>query len=111
MTTPNMTSALGLGHPRAQSGARTELLVCIDLLDKGLIPYRAIGPHAPYDVIAADGPRLLRVECRTGNVYPGTGRLNYSKKGRETCDLFAVFNPASLRIEYFTPEGLPAVFD
>lgn len=102
-----MITLRSLGLRTAHSGARTELLVCADLMDRGFVPYRAVGAHAPYDVIAADGARLLRVECRSGQVYPGTGRLGYSKRGAEDCDLFAVFNPATLTIDYFTPDGVP----
>lgn len=97
------------GHTRRHLGGRTEMLSCIDLIDRGFTPYRAVTQHAPYDVIAAADGIVLRIECRSAQFNKATGNLAFSKRGsegQEACDLFAVWNPMTGEILYFLPDGV-----
>lgn len=78
---------------KAMVGARSELLVCCDLMARGYYVYRAESPAAPWDLVAyrRENPcRALRIEVRTGTRNPSTGNLSVSLKETDMFDIFAI---------------------
>lgn len=66
------SESLRLAMPPVQSrvtaanrGAMTELMVCVDLMARGIPVFRAVAPNCPCDLIAQVAGRLLRVEVKT----------------------------------------------
>lgn len=49
-----------------QVGVMHEHVVMVDLLRRGLQPYKSISPDAPVDLAVLCGSRLIRVEVTTG---------------------------------------------
>lgn len=72
-------------------GAISELIVTIDLMQRGFEVFRAVSPACSCDLAALRGGILTRVEVRTGTRYM-TGSVSYSlaesEKGRH--DVLAV---------------------
>jgi len=66
-----------------------EMLVCVDLLRRGLFVYRSVSPNSPSDIAALYGKQLIRIEATTGNCGT-TGRLYYPTKNLEQFDVLAV---------------------
>lgn len=60
-------------------GAAGELIVCVDLMSKGYMVFRAVHPNSPYDLIAVAGDRLFRIEVKIGQKSS-----NGSKRNRRT---------------------------
>ncbi len=54
-------------------GAMHELVVCADLMRRGLHVYRAMSPHNPCDLAAVVGDVTLRIEVTTG-IYTNSGK-------------------------------------
>lgn len=71
------------------SGAVSELLVATDLLQRGFAVFRALSPSCPCDLAVLRGPRLARVEVRTGQVTL-SGRTIWTRTDRDQCDFYAV---------------------
>lgn len=79
-----------LGAQRGTVGAWAELVAAIDLMGRGFDVYRAVAPHAPFDLVAHKQGRLLRVEVRTGR-RSAAGVPTCSRAG--TYDLLAIVLP------------------
>jgi len=79
----------GHGLSPATLGAAHELVVCVDLMRKGFSVYRSVSPSAPFDLVAARGVDLKRVEVTTGSIYyndaeeRATFRTYHNKHGQE----------------------------
>lgn len=54
------------GSNSASTGTVSELLVCADLLRKGLSVFRSISPACSCDLVVLKGLELIRVEVKTG---------------------------------------------
>jgi hypothetical protein len=88
---------------RNSRGAASELLVAADLIQRGFAVFRSVSPAAPFDLIAAAGETLIRVEVRTvaeradGTLVPNVTPL-------DCCDLYAFVGTTGRRIEYAVPD-------
>lgn len=84
----------GLANP-VSAGACGELLICADLIPRGLDVFRSVSPSAKCDLVAihrAAPFKSIRIEVRNGYRNPN-GNLVYSK-ARTTdgsCDVIAVW--------------------
>jgi hypothetical protein len=83
-------------------GNLTEAKVMLALVEAGYLVSQPFGNGHKYDLIADDGQKLFRIQCKTGRVRNGVLIFNaYSMPGskskkcdyRGLADLFAVFNP------------------
>ena len=70
-------------------GAASEMLVCADLVLRGLSVLRAVSPSCPFDLAVMKSGKLLRVEVTTGRRHP-TGKVIHVKKDKERFDILAV---------------------
>lgn len=98
------------GLKPGQVGAIAELAVSAAMLAKGLEVYRAVNPHAPFDLVYVDGGRLVRVEVKCA-VVTTSGRIRCPTLHRQAgaFDILAVLMPdGSVRFkplsEITTPE-------
>ena len=78
----SLGSVAKLGIPTGATGAASELIVCADLLKKGVHVFRAQSPACPCDLIAMNGPVILRIEVRTG-IMGTRGKLNFPLHRRD----------------------------
>lgn len=83
-------------------GNLTEAKVIVALVEAGYLVSQPFGSGHKYDLIADDGQKLFRVQCKTGRVRNGVLIFNaYSIPGnkakkcdyRGLADIFAVLNP------------------
>ncbi len=85
------------GAAKKDMGARSEHLAVVHLLDEGFSVFRAVGAHAPYDLIAVRGQTVLKVEVRSGTRWKGSDRKDgFSKKVNDPSnppDIFLVVFP------------------
>ncbi len=59
--------------PTGSLGTLSELLVAIDLINRGFYVFRSITPNSPCDLIAEKDGQIVKLEVRTGNrskMYP-----------------------------------------
>ena len=86
----------------SDTGNLTEAKVIVALIEAGYLVSQPFGGGHKYDLIADDGKKLFRVQCKTGRVRNGVLIFNaYSVPGnkakkcdyRGLADLFAVLNP------------------
>jgi len=56
----------GFGRGRCLVGAAAELLVAVDLMNRGYHVFRSLGQHSPFDIIAVTESQLIRVEVKSG---------------------------------------------
>lgn len=89
----------------------SELVVAVDLMDKGFAVFRSLSPSCLCDLIAFKDEKSLRVEVRTGYLsekgivsFP----LKPSDAGRQ--DLYGVFVRNEKKVFYFYPNKEPYVF-
>jgi len=62
-------------HPKA-IGDRSTLAIMLGLQSDGYVVSVPFGENTRYDLIADDGVRLLRVQCKTGRLREGAIRFN-----------------------------------
>jgi hypothetical protein len=83
-------------------GNLTEAKVMVALVEAGYLVSQPFGNGHKYDLVADNGQKLFRVQCKTGRVRNGVLIFNaYSIPGnkakrcdyRGLADLFAVLNP------------------
>jgi len=92
MTNPNPYKTSG------DKGAAAELLVCADLLAKGLHVYRAVSPSAPADLVvlgnngAIENVLLVEVKSRQ-YLADGTPNNNIKTAGSGKFDILAMVMP------------------
>jgi hypothetical protein len=88
-------------------GNLTEAKVIVSLVEAGYLVSQPFGNGHKYDLIADDGQKLYRVQCKTGRVRNGVLIFNaYSMPGnkakkcdyRGRADLFAVLNPVDGKV-------------
>ena len=77
------------GLPTSTVGAVHELVVCADLLRRGLHVFRSVSPSAVCDLAILDGNKLFRIEVTTGTRSIG-GKLQYPTKDPFKFDILAV---------------------
>jgi hypothetical protein len=94
----------GIRVTNSNAGAAGELVVCSDLLWRGLNVYRSVSPHASADIVVLIGEaeERLRVEVRCG-VLTEDGEVRYSPPNREF-DILAVVT-GTKEIRYFGPHA------
>lgn len=84
-------------------GAVSELLTCVDLLQRGFEVFRAVSPACSCDLAILKDGRLLRVEVRTGAVYEkqdGTVGHYLVRPDKEKSDILAIVDRQSGTITY-----------
>lgn len=103
--TAQMSSASGTRLSTGSTGAVSELMAAIDLTQHGFAVFRALSPASPCDLIALRGADTLRVEVRSGTLYPASGIVRFGMGPRDAGrqDIFAVV--AASGISYFLPDG------
>ncbi len=83
-------------------GNLTEAKVIVALVEAGYLVSQPLGSGHKYDLVADDGKKLHRIQCKTGRVRNGVLVFNaYSIPGSKAkkcsykgfADLFAVLNP------------------
>ncbi len=88
-------------------GNLTEAKVIVALVEAGYLVSQPFGDGHKYDLVADDGEKLFRVQCKTGRVRNGVLIFNaYSIPGnkakkcnyRGLADIFAVLNPLDGKI-------------
>jgi hypothetical protein len=75
----HVLSAFGSGFTFGAKGAMGEMLVSVDLMKRGYSVFRAVSPETPFDLVAAKGDQLLRIECRCGSLHAKTGTLSFTR--------------------------------
>lgn len=63
---------------RSQTGAASELLVCVDLLRQGYDVFRAQSPSSSCDLVVILEGKALRIEVKTGR-YQLNGDVSFAK--------------------------------
>lgn len=81
-------------------GSIAELKVCIEFTEKGWDIFRAISPHAKFDLVAEKDGQLIRVEVTTGFKTIGGSLLHSKHKTKERYDVLAVYLPSSGEIVF-----------
>jgi hypothetical protein len=95
----------------SHTGNLTEVKVILALVEAGYFVSQPFGDGHKYDLVADDGQKLFRVQCKTGRVrngvlifngysMPGNGAKKCSYRG--LADLFAVLNPMDGKV-YLVP--------
>lgn len=84
-------------------GAIKELMVSVDLMNKGYQVFRAFSPQAPCDLIALKDGKCLRVEVTTGHLYKcgGEDKLGWDRHNPENYDVIVVILGDTL---FYMPE-------
>ena len=88
------------GQDNGLLGAQSELLACVDLMNKGWTVYRAIDAYAACDLVAIKNDQFLRVEVKT----EGPQLKLKAKRGK--FDVLAVVGKAG-GVRYFSYHALP----
>ena len=92
-------------------GNLSEVKILAALVEAGYLVSQPFGSGHKYDLIADDGNRLYRVQCKTGRIRTGVLLFNaYSMSGnggtkqsyKGLADLFAVYNPKNGKV-YLVP--------
>ena len=71
------------------TGALSELTACAHLLRKGYNVFRSESPHSPFDLVAYDGTRCIRVEVKTVSITAHAS-LCYGRPRNDEWDLLIV---------------------
>jgi hypothetical protein len=82
-------------------GCAAELLVAVDLLNRGIEVYRALSQHSSCDMIAHRLGRMVRVEVKTGRIGRYGPEVALTRQ-RGKFDVLAVVDRKS-GIHYFPP--------
>ena len=75
---------------RSSIGAIAELLVCADLLDRGLEVFRSVSPTAKCDLICYDGQICTRIEVRKGMKSSPNASIKFHRKVWDDAHVYAV---------------------
>jgi len=81
-------------------GSANELLVCADLLTRGMDIYKAVSPGAPYDLLAIFAGVIIRIEVTTRQGKCCIASAYEKKMRRRTVDMVAVVETLTSRITY-----------
>jgi hypothetical protein len=76
-------------QPTSGSGAARELLVCADLIIRGIVAFRALSPDSPCDLVILKDGKLLRVEV-TSAKRKNDGAYTYSPHDPDRYDILAL---------------------
>ncbi len=91
----------------SDTGNLTQAKVVVALIEAGYLVSQPFGDGHKYDLVADDGQKLFRVQCKTGRIKNGVLMFNaYSVPGnkgkkcdyRGLADIFAVLNPIDGRV-------------
>jgi hypothetical protein len=80
-----------IARESVMSGELGELAVCMELIANGFDTYKAINRNARFDLIAARGGELFRIEVKRGTMYK-TGRLDCEISNHGSFDVLAFVN-------------------
>ena len=85
-----------------ETGARSELLVCANLIKRGYEVFRAVSPHCSCDLLVLKSGITERIEVRTGYKLP-SGKVMYPNRAfdRSRSDVTAVITQEDDVIWYF----------
>jgi hypothetical protein len=72
---------------RGAKGAASELIACAYLMARGFYVYRCESPHAPFDLVAYNRQRMLRVEVKSINDMKGCWAPSVSWPKNDEWDL------------------------
>ena len=82
-------------------GAKNELVVAIDLIEKGFNVFRSLTPNAPFDLVAYRNKQLYRIEVKTARLnLDGTRRSQQHLVKTHIGDIDAVAWVMPNKIEY-----------
>mgnify|MGYP001615723592 CR=1 FL=1 len=85
-------------------GAARELLVYIDLMERGYQVFRAVSQASPVDLIRDKDGLLERVEVTSGHIH-NNGSLTWAPHDKAKFDILAVVLPTN-RIVYINSSDL-----
>jgi hypothetical protein len=74
-------------------GAALEMIVCADLLLRGLAVFRSVSPACSCDLVILLDGRLLRIEVTAGSISRTSGKLAFSFHDPANYDTIAVVLP------------------
>lgn len=78
---------------RGAIGVVSELLVCSDLLSRGIEAYRAVNPQAPFDLVCYSDGKYFSVEVKTAHRGEGSNRTCVNiRNNTGQFDILAVVN-------------------
>lgn len=87
-----------------QMGAKSELIVSVDLLDNGYYVFRSVSPSSPFDLVCFKNGIHFKIEVKTGT--SGVNSVNYTtNKNIKYADIIAVYNKDSKEIIYLSSKG------
>ena len=83
--------------------------VIADLLRRGISPCIPISEHQAYDLVAANGSDLRRIQVKSRSVRPnGTIYVKASSYSWNGCDVIAIYNVDCKEIYYVTQGLIPS---
>ncbi len=103
-----ISSSLNLGKdssikniPTGTVGCLAEMLVSVELMEKGYSVFRALSPTCFCDLISVKDGKMLRIEVRTGYINGSTGKVLFPLKKRGEIDIFAVYIRSIKSVKYY----------
>jgi hypothetical protein len=86
-------------------GATSELLVSVDLMQKGYSVFRSLSPNSPFDLVAHKGDELLKIEVKTSIVTSEDRPVHLRAVKHSEHDTLALVAPipTGFKIEYMPP--------
>lgn len=97
-----------LDLPTGTVGALAELVVAVDLMERGYDVFRALSQACGADLAVIAHGRLYRVEVRSGRrTLAGDGSVTYARPPRDDgrLDVYGVVLPKPREILYFASDG------
>jgi len=85
-------------------GQIAEVLVCVDLFEKGFDVFKAFSPACYCDLIATKAGMVYKIEVKTGYFNTSTKRYSYPKSNKDF-DVYAVYDGTSKEIFYSSKGG------
>ena len=85
--------------PSGTVGCISEILISVDMMNRGYSVFRALSPACFCDLIAVKDGHSLRIECRTAYKNK-TGNLCFSKEKHGEIDIFALYVPKNNEFIY-----------
>lgn len=85
---------------RGTRGAVSELQACVYLMNKGYHVFRAQSPSCPFDLVAYNAGRCIRVEVKTLTRVEPYDSLGYAQPRNDEWDLLIVVDPGGECFEF-----------
>lgn len=90
--------------PSGTVGAISEMVVAVDLMEKGYSVFRALSPACKSDLVAKKNDTVITVEVRTG-YSSAKGGCYFPRRRDDEADVYGIYIPAKKEISYFNKDG------